>query len=185
MLLQGGREREREREDLATGATSGRRRSGGDGVGEATTSGAQLPEEGHAVARTSAGVEHVDGRAGVGGGSLASVVDSGAGNRREGRPDGEGAIGWGHGGGSVGPHQRPLRAVGREGWWPSWRTGGATGREGRRVGKQEERRAEDGALTSGVGGHCGNEHLDLRRVRCGGCSIGLSPVNFVSWEWAD
>jgi hypothetical protein len=115
-----GRERERGREDLATGATSGRRRSGGDGVGEATASGAQLPEEGHAVARTGAGVGHADGRVGAGGGSPVSAVDGGAGNGREGRPDGEGVTGWGRGGGSVDPHRWPPRAVGREGWWPSW-----------------------------------------------------------------
>jgi hypothetical protein len=68
--------------DLAIGAALGRRRSGGDGVGEAAASGAQLPEEGHAMARTSVRVRYVDGRAGAGGGSLASVIDGGAGNGR-------------------------------------------------------------------------------------------------------
>jgi hypothetical protein len=70
------------------------------------------------VVRTGVGVGHADGRAGAGGGSPASIIDDGAGNGREGRPDGEGATGRGWGSGGVDPCWRPLRAAGREGRWP-------------------------------------------------------------------
>jgi hypothetical protein len=70
------------------------------------------------VARTGAGLGHVDGRAGAGGGLSTSVIEGGAGNGREGRPDGEGATCRGQGGDGIGLRQWPLRATGREGRWP-------------------------------------------------------------------